>query len=97
MATQISGSFTGTGQSATSHASRGINISLTGTFAGTVAVERSFDGTNWEAVTDLGTNGSFTAPVSTTWTEVEGGVEYRFNCTAYTSGTINYRLGCSGY
>ena len=26
------------------------------------------------------------------WAEPERGVLYRFNCTAYTSGTINYRM-----
>ncbi len=31
-------------------------------------------------------------PINTSWTEPELGVLYRFNCVAYTSGTINYRM-----
>lgn len=73
------------------------NIALTGAGAGTVALERSFDrGTTWCGIfaggtqlyvwTYSGTNLSETAE------ETEEQVIYRLNCTAYTSGTISYRL-----
>jgi hypothetical protein len=93
------GTFTATGQSAsftpaTPDNNRGpFNMSLWGTFVGTVQVERSFDGgTTWLPLTALGTAIPFTAPCSEVFEELEFGVQYRLNCTAYTSGTINYRL-----
>ncbi len=89
-----SGSFAATGQSAPVVLYGDFNVSLWGAFVGTVALERSFDGgTTWLPVSSAaGTAASWTAPVSTTWTEPEHNVAYRLNCTAYTSGTINYRL-----
>lgn len=91
---KLSGTFTGTGQSASTTVFGPFNISLWGTFSGTVALERALDGTNFVAVaTDgTGTPANYTAPVSVTGVEVESAVLYRFNCTGFTSGTINYRL-----
>lgn len=70
------------------------NISLSGTFSATVQLERSFDGgTTWLPVTYIdGTAISWTAPISTSFSEPELGVQYRFNCTAYTSGTVSWRI-----
>lgn len=86
--------FVATGQSGTAKVFGTFNIAVWGTFVGTVALERTLDGTNWIAVaTDgIGTAASFTSAVSITGLEVESEVSYRFNCTAYTSGTINCRL-----
>lgn len=93
--TPVGGSFTAMGQSAayTPVAGRSINYSAWGTFVGTLRLERSFDaGVTWLPVTALGTGISFTAPFSETWDEAEANVQYRLNCSAYTSGTANYRI-----
>src|SRR5690348_6986569 len=69
------------------------NLTLSGTFSATLVLERKFpDDANWYPITALGNPISFTAPLSETFEECEPGVTYRINCTAYTSGTINYRL-----
>jgi hypothetical protein len=71
------------------------NVAVWGTFTGTVQVERSFDnGTTWIALARDGTGAvaSFTAPATLVGTEPERGCLYRFSCTAFTSGSINYRL-----
>lgn len=71
----------------------------------TVRLERSFDGgVTWvtcgigggyPAIFVLGA-ASLTSPVSVVAAEPERQVAYRLNCTAYTSGTINYRMSASG-
>lgn len=101
MTPAVTASFTATGQSAsftpeganTPESSAPFNMSLWGTFVGTVQLERSFDsGVTWLPITALGTSITFTAPASEVFAEPEVNVRYRLNCTAYTSGTINYRL-----
>lgn len=96
MAQIIGGSFSATGVSAAFvpgvRNPAGFNISIWGTFSGTVVVERSFDdGTTWlpkwpDAVY------SISSPVSFGDEETEEGVKYRLNCTSYSSGPINYRV-----
>lgn len=94
--TAVSGTFVATGQSATfiPIAGRAFNISLWGTFVATVQLERSFDGgTTWLPLTAAGTQlYVWTAPASELAQDDEYGVRYRLNCTAYTSGTVNYRI-----
>lgn len=69
------------------------NASLWGTFVGTVRLARSFDnGATFLPLTALGTAISFTGPCTETFEEYEEGVLYRWECTSYTSGTINYRI-----
>ena len=102
MPTPVTGSFTGTGQSlsfrpvlrSANGGGGAFNVSLRGTFVGTVQIERSFDGTNWFVASrdSAGTAALFTAPASVIVEEPEAGVQYRLNCTAYISGTINYRI-----
>lgn len=88
----ISGTFTGTGNSATSPIYGQYNYSLWGTWVGTVIIERSFDGgTTWIEIGSSTTNGD-----THTQYEPERGVLYRLRCSAYTSGTINYRVGNDG-
>lgn len=94
----ISGSFSATGQSASSPVFGFASVLIEGG-AGTVAIERSYDaGVNWHVIsTDAaGTAASFTPASDVAFNgrifEAETQVLYRFNCTAYTSGTINYRL-----
>jgi len=91
----LNGSFAATGTSAAKALWGDFNIALWGIFVGTVAVERSFDGgTTFVPVArdTSGTAASFTAPTSLSISEPEKGVLYRLNCSAYTSGTVNYRL-----
>lgn len=110
--TIVSGAFTATGQSGLGVSGQGpnvglpclneffdtFNMALYGTFVGTVAFERSFDGgTTYSALSEdaSGTTATYTVPVNATCYEPERGVLYRWNCTAYTSGTINYRISQS--
>jgi hypothetical protein len=93
----IKGAFTGTGQSAwfSPAVGRSFNACLDGSFVGTVRLERAFPdriGTVHPLTAAGASILSFTAPCSEQWQEDEFGVLYRWNCTAYTSGTINYRL-----
>jgi hypothetical protein len=70
------------------------NITLYGTFAASVALEKTFDGgTTWvQAAFSDGTVVQFTAPTSGAWSETEPGVAYRLRCTSYTSGTVAWRI-----
>ena len=80
------------------------NVVFTGAsivFSGTVQIERSFDGGLTWIITNIGGTGvlaqySAGTPVSLTFGEPERGTLYRFNCSAYASGTINYRMSASG-
>ena len=94
-----SGSFTGTGQSTGIGFKGRANVSLGGTApVGTVKLERSFDsGTTYfdVSIDATGTVASYalnSTEVSFMVEEIETGVLWRFNCTAYTSGTITYRI-----
>lgn len=104
----VSGQFTGTGQSGSANAGLNagsnpqppvfkdvFNAALWGTFAATVQLEKSFDGgDNWVVVSKdaSGNPASYTAPAALGVYEPEHNVLYRWNCTQYTSGTINYRI-----
>lgn len=95
----VSGSFTATGQSGGFRVAPGgeFNISLTGTAVASVQLERSFDeGVTWCALYAGGVQLYVWSFSSTNLSEIaeepERGVLYRLNCTAYTSGTLNYRL-----
>lgn len=94
----VVGTFTAAGDSAAAVFYGRFNVSLWGTFAGTVQLQRSFDGgTTWLPVSYplTGDALSWTAAVSTTVEEPEHLVAYRLACTVYTSGTVNYRLSQS--
>ena len=99
----VTGSFTATGQSASfvpqsdtsGRYPKQFNVMARGTFVGTVRLEQSFDNeSNWSVCSrdSAGTDASWTAPFRVVVEEPEAGVLYRLNCTAYTSGTINYRI-----
>ncbi len=68
------------------------------TFSATVQLERSFDGGYTWIVCNAGAAlAQWTlGPISITFGEPEKNVLYRFNCIAYTSGTINYRISQTG-
>lgn len=83
----LNGSFTGTGASSAVTIHGCFNLSLSGFGSATVAVERSFDdGSTWVSVE------AFSADAERIGKEPENKIQYRLNCTAYTSGTINYRI-----
>lgn len=102
----VSGTFTGTGSSgsfkpipqAPQAHERGtgyFNITLGGTFNATVAIKRSFDdGATWNTVSRdaSGLAAEYTAPISVVCIEPEQDVIYKLECTAYASGTVNYRI-----
>jgi hypothetical protein len=84
MANKVTGSFTGTGTSAAVSFGRS-DVAVWGTFVGTVELQAYYAG-EWQTVA------TYTAPIMEA---VEAGQprEYRLECTAFTSGTINYALG----
>lgn len=70
-----------------------------GAWVGTARLERSFDGgTTWIVASAGGGQASWSTgtDLSFVFGEPEKGVLYRLNCTAYTSGTINWRFSTSG-
>lgn len=88
----LTGEFTATGQSDafTPVAGRGFDVSAWGTFVGTVQLERNIGG-QWLPLTSNGQQiDKWTASFSEVVSEPVYGIKYRLNCTAYTSGTINY-------
>lgn len=71
------------------------NVAVSGVFVGTVSVQCSFDGgSTWIPVINkrTGVNITFTAPGALQEDEVEPGVLYRLQMTAYTSGTATTRM-----
>lgn len=71
------------------------NVAVWGVFTGTVSVQCSYDGgTTWIPVINKRTGSviTFTAPGALQEDEVEPGVYYRVQMTAYTSGTASYRI-----
>lgn len=103
----IAGVFTGTGVSSAFVFYGSFNVLIygsggpNGAWVGSVRLERSFDGGTTYIVCGVGGDGtqavySTGADVSIPVNEVERDVAYRLNCTAYTSGTINYRISGTG-
>ena len=73
----------------------GFNITISGLFVATIQLERSFNnGVTWFPVSKdaSGVAMTFTTPVSLSGYEYESGVQYRFNCIAFTSGSALCRL-----
>jgi hypothetical protein len=72
------------------------------TFNATVQLERSFDGGATFIACNIGAGalaqftGAAVTPVNLTFGEPEKNVLYRFNCLAWTSGTINFRISQTG-
>lgn len=91
--------FTAAGQSAGVEIRGAFNMEIRGG-VGTVQLEKSYDeGAAWAVVSkDVDGNAASYAitaspgAVNLMVEEPEPGVQYRFNCTAYTSGTISCRL-----
>lgn len=91
----VEGSFGATGQSATFEVKGSFNVDINGSTGSTIAIERSFDnGVTWNVLSkdaDGGEASYANTDISMALDEVEDGVLYRFNCTAYTGGTPTYR------
>lgn len=83
----LTASITAPGASASIKVQKGrFAIALSGTFVATVAVERSIDGGSTFRAVQSFSNAD--APTVQVGEEVNSdGALYRFNCTAYTSGT----------
>lgn len=71
-----------------------VSVSVPSSFVGTVQLERCFAGESvWRPMTAAGVQlYVWSSAASEPAEEAEFGVSYRLNCTAYTSGTINYRI-----
>lgn len=94
-ANAVIGTFTGTGPSAAITLRGGFNTALWGVFVGTMVLEQSYDqGANWLPVSidGTGTANSYTGPHNIAWVQPERDVQTRFRCSAFTSGTVNYRI-----
>lgn len=76
------------GQATEAHVYTGyFNASVQFLGAGTIALQRSFDGgTHWKTVA------SYTTDTETVIQEPEDGVSYRLYCSAYSAGQILCRL-----
>lgn len=80
------------------------NAAFTGggiSYTGSVQIERSLDGGATWLLCNIGGSGSLAVyaagtPISLTFGEPERNVLYRLNCTAFTTGPINYRISTSG-
>lgn len=96
MAALLTGAFTGTGSSSSVPLYGSFTVSIQGSFVGTVRIERQFqdDPGQWHVVSRdaSGTDAAYTAPCGVICLENERGVLYRLTCSAYTSGTIRYRV-----
>lgn len=104
----VSGQFTATGRSGNANTGINggqtgqppifkdiFNIAIWGTFVATLQLEKSFDGgTTWLPVSkdSSGSVATYTSAVNLGIYEPEKDVLYSWNCTAYTSGTVNYRI-----
>lgn len=95
----VSGTFTGTGQSATIEVKDKCNVVIDANGAtATVAIERQLPGeAGFTVISRDGAGNPASYAVATldfngTIEETEGGATYRLNCTAYTTGTVNFRL-----
>ena len=95
-ASTVTGTFTGTGQSAAVAIWGKANLLLDFSGAsGTVVLERSFNnGGTWYVVSkdSDGVDASYTDDLNAYIEEPESRVLYRWNCTVYASGTITYRI-----
>jgi hypothetical protein len=92
----MKGSFTATGRSDAASVRGKFNVSGAGDFVGTVQLQRRFLGDNtWYPVSKNvdGDPVEFSGPFSVQVEEIQVDVDYALECTAYTSGTLNYNIG----
>lgn len=94
-ANAVTGTFTAAGTSPSIVLRGGFNTALWGTFVADIQLEQSYDnGTTWLPVSmdGTGTPNEYTGPCNIAWVQPERDVMTRFNCTAFTSGPVNYRI-----
>jgi len=84
----IDGTFTAPGASATLVVMGDFDINIAGTWAGSINLERSYDGGVTFFVTD-----TFTVPISAVAEAPSFGVRHRLNATALSSGTATFKFG----
>lgn len=91
---QMAGTLTAAGQAGPALGLHGkANMTLWGSFTGTVVLQRSFDGgAVWHTCTRLGSAVTFAAPCSEVFEEPEENVVYRLICLDLSSGAITWRL-----
>lgn len=90
MTEAVSGVFTATAEQSGEAPRWGkFNVSLTGTWTGTVSLQRMFKGGAWETVKE------YTGNVSEVAEEPEAGVKYSFTASNLTAGSAEYRIGPS--
>ncbi len=85
MATFVTGAISSVAAGSATDSVGKADLSIWGTFVGTVAIQRQEAGGNW------GTIEGVTEPVEKVITNALN-MPFRVNVTAYTSGTINYRI-----
>jgi hypothetical protein len=75
------------------YSTKEFNLSISGTFVGTITVQRAFD--TADADNDARDVDTFTAPIETYGFEPSGVALYRagFKTGEFTSGTANIRIG----
>lgn len=95
----VTGTFTSTGGGLPflPVAGRDFNVTVFGTYSGSITLERSFNydvddpsSATWIEVVSNSTR--LLVGPSFIWNEPEYYVIYRLRCTDFTSGTINYRI-----
>lgn len=93
-----SGSFTAVGPAALADSGaflKDFNVTIWGTFTGTIRPERSFDGgVTWVPYVYIdGSALTWSSPASTALFEPENGVLWRLNCTSLQNGgTVYWRI-----
>lgn len=80
----VTGTFTGTGQSAVLRGTKTVDVSLSGAASATVAIQRRV-GSAWVTIESITGDGERVVENATA-------LEMRLNCTAYTSGTVTYTM-----
>lgn len=100
-AIRVSGTDFYTASSNQTSDERKISIILTGTWVGTVTLQRTFDPeglSDWMSIGAGSPPGPWTANVSTTYDDLMNNVIvwYRLYMSAYTSGTVTATLGVNG-
>lgn len=93
-ASPVTGSLSATGQSATftPDLGRPIWVGLSGTWAGTVTLERRIGSGAWRGVTLVGAPLAWTSNINEpVFEETVEGAQYRLNFTR-TSGTLDYEV-----
>ncbi len=90
------GTLSSTGQSPVYVSKRkAFKAGISGTFSATVSLEMRDSSGTWRtlAIDNVGTQSTWTVPTGIFFVdENENDREYRWNCTSYGSGTINWLL-----